>query len=211
MINAMEEIWKPIVIEKDCVVYNYEGLYEVSSMGRVRSLDRVDSLGREAKGKVLKLGINNKGYLFVGLCKNGKVKTFQVHRLVATMFIPNPDNLPVVNHKNETKTDNRAENLEWCTNKYNANYGTRNERASEAMKGKYTGDKHPIARKVICLETKQVFGCTKDAEKWCGKTGVSNCCRGKSKTCGGYHWQFLDDYRREKRLQSDVRNSRLVA
>ena len=199
----MEEQWKDIIIEKNGIIYDYTGLYQVSNLGRVKSLGN----DKTRKEKILKPKINNNGYLKVGLYKNGKVKIFLVHRLVATAFIPNPDNLPVVNHRDENPSNNSVENLEWCTAKYNINYGTRNERVSE----KHTGAKNPRARKVICLETKQIFGCAKDAEQWCGKIGVGRCCRGITRTCGGCHWQFLEDYRREQRKQSDINNSRLAA
>lgn len=213
--NYENEEWRDIVIEKNGILYDYTGMYQVSNFGRVRSLDRVDSNGHKVKGKILKLKVNNKGYLYITLHKDGKSKHFTIHRLVATAFIPNPDNLPQVNHKNETKTDNIWTNLEWVTQKYNLNYGTCQEKRSEKLKGKkqpnITGDKHPMARKVICLETKQVFGCIRDAEDWCGKGGVGACCKGRAETAGGYHWQYYEDYKREQRMQSDINNSRLVA
>ena len=111
----MEEQWKDIIIEKNGVTYDYTGLYQVSNLGRVRSLGN----DKTRKERILKPKINNKGYLQVILCKNGKVKTFLVHRLVATAFIPNPDNLPVVNHRDENPLNNCVDNLEWCTQKYN--------------------------------------------------------------------------------------------
>ncbi len=123
----MEEIWRDIA--------GYEGLYQVSNLGRVKSLERTTKRFNGFKvceykdgNKILKQSKNYKGYLFVGLCKNGKEKKYKVHRLVAEAFIDNPNNLPQVNHKNENKECNISNNLEWCTNKYNCNYGTRNER-----------------------------------------------------------------------------------
>ena len=202
----MEEQWKDIVIEKNGEVFDYTGLYQVSNLGRVRSCDRVDALGREVKGKVLKCNQTKTGYLRIVLSKNGEAKLFLIHRLVAHMFIPNPDNLPVVNHKDENPLNNCVENLEWCTQKYNINYGTRNERAGKKMKGK----KSPAAKKVICLETKRIFNCTVEASEWC-HGNVSMCCRGRNKTAGGYHWQFLDDYKRQLRMNTDIKNSQLVA
>ena len=129
-----EEIWRPIV--------GYEGLYEVSNTGRVRSLDRYVKCDYEKyrlhKGKVLSPGKDKDGYLSVVLSCNGKHKKIAVHRLVAQAFIPNPDDLPIINHKDEDKTNNRVDNLEWCTVKYNMNYGTRNIRIREtAIKNGY--------------------------------------------------------------------------
>lgn len=128
-----EEIWKDII--------GYEGLYQVSSLGRVRSLDRYDSNNHFLKGRILKLSANGKGYLKVALNSNGKAKTYSVHRLVLQSFIPNPDNLPQVNHKDENKTNNNVDNLEWCDNSYNLNYGTRKirERNTKLKNGYWSG------------------------------------------------------------------------
>lgn len=123
----MEEIWQDIVIEKNGIVHDYTGLYQVSNKGRVRSLRR---------GKIISQG-TNRGYYRVQLYKNGERNDFQVQRLVATAFIPNPENKPEVNHINENKLDNRVENLEWVTHEENVNHGTRNNRISQAHKDRY--------------------------------------------------------------------------
>ena len=102
-----EEVWKPI---KD-----YEGLYEISNLGRVKSLN----YKRTGKEKILKNTVCNDGYLKVGLTKNGKDKVFRIHRLVAEAFIPNPENKPFIDHINTIRDDNRIENLRWCTQKEN--------------------------------------------------------------------------------------------
>ena len=133
----MIEEWRPIE--------GYEGLYEVSNTGQVRSLDRyvVNSLGnrRFYKGKVLIQLKGKDDYLVINLYCNGKYHQMKIHRLVAQAFIPNPENLPQVNHKDEDKTNNNVTNLEWCDAKYNNNYGSRLERSREtAIKnGYYTG------------------------------------------------------------------------
>ena len=127
----MIEEWRPVV--------GYEGLYEVSNTGQVRSLDRF--YYRLHKGKVLSPTKDRYGYLTVTLNCNGKSKTIKIHRLVAQAFLPNPDNLPQVNHKDEVKTNNSVDNLEWCTAKYNVNFGTRQERYRNTMleKGHWSG------------------------------------------------------------------------
>ena len=124
----MEEIWKPVI--------GYEGLYEVSNLGRVRSVDRLVNYSNGQihlhKGRILSPGVTDKlGYLQVALCNNGKIKHKMVYRLVAEAFIPNPDNLPQVNHKDENAFNNCVDNLEWCTIEYNINYGTRTQKAIE--------------------------------------------------------------------------------
>ena len=116
----MIEEWRPVV--------GYEGLYEVSSYGRVKSLCKYDSRNRFRDERILKLCADRLGYLKVGLCSNDKKKKYLVHRLVAQAFIPNPNNLPIINHKDENPSNDNVDNLEWCDAKYNSNYGTRNDR-----------------------------------------------------------------------------------
>lgn len=118
-----DEIWKDII--------NYEGIYQISNQGRVRSLNRIAFLRQDRyadarkvhfKGKILKNYNDGTGRRMVGLCHYGLTKFFAVHRLVATHFIDNPNNYPVVNHKNNNHLDNRASNLEWCTTAYNVQH-----------------------------------------------------------------------------------------
>jgi hypothetical protein len=122
----MEEIWKDIK--------GYEGYYQVSNLGRVKSVARViqrKSKPYTVKEKILKARPDKDGYKYLVLCVNCKTKTTSIHRLVAQAFIPNPDNLPCINHKDENPANNNVENLEWCTYSYNNTY---NDLAHRRMK-----------------------------------------------------------------------------
>ena len=112
-----KEIWKDIK--------GYEKLYQVSNLGKVRRIKFINNRTQKDKIKMLKLIKDKKGYLKINLWKNNKSKMFLVHRIVAETFILNPNNLPQVNHKDENKSNNCVENLEWCSQKYNNNYGNR--------------------------------------------------------------------------------------
>lgn len=129
----MEEVWKDVV--------GYEGLYQVSNTGKIRGLDRLSSCNQFVSGKIKEQRHDKDGYLKVTLCKDGNKKCHSVHRLVATAFIPNPNDFPVINHKDENKQNNYVENLEWCTVKYNTNYGTCIQRRVAKIRGKRTDDK----------------------------------------------------------------------
>ena len=143
------EIWKDIP--------EYEGLYQVSNFGNVKSLNYLCT----GKEKIMKPTKNKDGYLYINLYKDGKRKMFKVHRLVCFAFLENLLNYPCVNHKDENKENNHVNNLEWCTHEYNNNYGSKNERASEAKKGKHHSEEHKqkisIAMKgrIFSEETKQ--------------------------------------------------------
>ena len=172
-----DEIW--------CPIKGYEGLYEVSDKGRVRSI----KFGKE---RILKPGRNNKGYLLVGLRKNGEKKTYKVHRLVAKTFTPNPDNLPEVNHKDENKENNSVHNLEWCDRKYNCNYGTRNERVSDKM----TNGKLSKLVLQYSLDWKFIkeWQSLHDVERNLGYSSgnISGCCTGRRKSAYNFIWKFKD-------------------
>lgn len=127
----MKEIWRDIK--------GYESLYQVSNLGRVKSLARKvikKNYVSFKKERILKQQTDRYGYKKVILQRNYQIKTFSIHRLVAEAFLENPYNLPQINHKDENKENNCVLNLEYCDSKYNNNYGTRNIRVSETMKKK---------------------------------------------------------------------------
>lgn len=177
----MEEIWKPVV--------GYEGLYEVSNFGRVRSVDHYVHHYRGGlkvvRGRILKPSFSGTGYLQVRL--GAKSNNHLVHRLVAEAFIPNPDNLPQVNHKDEDKTNNCVENLEWCSAKYNSNYGDRTRKTSVA---KYK----PIVQKTKEGEVVKVWDSLKNImeETRFNDFQIRACIQGKLKKglAYGYHWEW---------------------
>lgn len=160
------------MIEEWRNVPGYEGLYEVSNLGRVKNIKTE---------RILKPGKNNLGYLQVALYKNGLQKTVKVHRLVALAFLSNPQNLHEINHKDEDKTNNTVENLEWCTHEYNMNYGTRIERLYKPvlqfdLLGNFIRE-WPSMIKVY-------------EELGISRGNISSCCSGKLKTVGGFVWRF---------------------
>lgn len=155
-----KEIWKPVV--------GYEGLYEVSNKGRVRSLDREITSNCSGRlyhrlypGKIRSQSTNGKGYMQVSLTdRNSNVKYLLVHRLVAMAFIPNPENKPYINHLDEVKDHNWAENLEWCTHYENIHYGTAIERKKETLKRLHN-------KGTMCLHHRKGFKPERDClRKW---------------------------------------------
>ena len=185
------EIWKDIK--------GYEGFYQVSNLGRIKSLERDKFLPdgtfhSHLEEKILVPNLDGAGYPNVSLCKNGKSKTMNVHRLVAMAFLPNPENKPQVNHKDEVKTNNVVENLEWCDASFNINYGTRNERSVQNRRSYKLGN-HPNAKPVFCVELNKKFDCITSAGEELGidRRYVGKACIGKTKTAGGFHWKYADD------------------
>ena len=155
-------------------IQGFEGRYMVSNYGRVKSLN-YNHTGKEG---ILKAGDNGYGYLFVVLCKDGKDKKCRINRLVAQAFLPNPDNLPEVNHKDEDKKNNCVDNLEWCTSQYNTEYSQ-----GKAVIGinKVSG---------LILE----FPSAHEASRQTGinQGNISSCCKGKKKSAGGFYWHYAN-------------------
>ena len=171
-------------------VVGYEGRYQVSSMGRVKSLERKVRHWRGGeriqKERILKPSNDRRGYLLVSLCDGEKRKTFSVHRLVCQAFHENPDNKPQVNHINEIKTDNRACNLEWCTCKQNVNHGTRTERSAKARS-------KPVGQYTLDGELVKIWQSPCEAGKQIGLSDshVSKVANGKLKTAYGFIWKYV--------------------
>lgn len=167
-------------------------MYQISNFGRVRSLDRIkpNSGGQIAKGNIKSAGDNGSGYKIVNLYKDNKSKMKYIHRLVATAFVPNPNNFPVINHKDEDRSNNHFSNLEWCTQKYNANYGNHMKHLKESYVA--NGNNRPIDvydKNGFFLKT---FSCSNEA---CKELGISrrslyHTCQGIAKSWKSYRFSF---------------------
>jgi len=190
----MTEEWRDIK--------GYEGRYQVSNLGRVKALRRTVS-GHNQHGEwtrtepeqIMAQKLQNTDRLQVGLRDaEGKRKTFYVYRLVAEAFVPNPDNLPTVNHKNEDHHDNRAENLEWMTKAENNRYGTHIQRCGEALR---------MSVEMLTDEGQHVAyfdSMSEAAEKsGCPLSSIHRCCYGRQETTNGYRFKFTTDFRKLKR------------
>jgi len=191
------EVWKDIE--------GYEGLYQVSSLGNVRSLN----YQKRGYAKNLTPKVNNRGYEWVELRKNGKKKQFVIHRLVGEAFLENPNNYPIINHKDENKTNNKVDNLEWCTLSYNVKYSM--ERHPERYKVSFSHKGNRAKRDFYKLKTKYAnvhinqlsimgefikqwfnFAELKHAKNY-HNTSIKECCEGKRKTAYGYRWEFAEE------------------
>lgn len=201
------ETWKDI--------RGFEGLYQISSLGRVKSLEKFDSRGRKWEERILKSGINSHGYLVVILYKNGIRKNFKNHRLTAIAFIPNPNNLPEVNHLDENKTNSNVDNLEWCTGKYNMNYGNAKRIAvantNYVKRSANTDYKRKVAntdyvtigsklgKPINQFDRQGVFIGTYPGARQAGRklginqSDITQCCKGKKKIAGGFIWKYKEE------------------
>ena len=181
-----EEVWRDVV--------GYEGRYKISNLGRVKAL-------RKKPEVILRHYLDPGGYKCVVLFKDGVKKHKTIHRLVAEMFIPNPNNKPCVDHINTIRTDNRKENLRWVTHKENNENELTRKHSSESRKGKIRSEEHKKklreiskdSKRVMCIETGVIYNSTNEARR---QTGINNgsislACRGKCKRAGGYTWKYI--------------------
>lgn len=190
------EIWRDIP--------NYEDLYQVSTLGNVKSLN----YNRSGKERLLKPRKTKNGYLIVSLFKDKKAKIFLVHRIVCLAFLKNDNNLPCVNHKDENKQNNRVDNLEFCSVLYNNTYNNAHIKRGEKRKGK------PLYHKRV-----PIIQCTLDGvfiRDWDSATTASkelnisqghitHCCKGVRNQCGGYKWVYKSEYYKPTNTQLELK------
>ena len=178
----------------------YEGLYQVSTYGRIKSVDRIVKHNNAKgfvirKGKILSPHKTPEGYMFCGLCKEGKVAHKKIHRMVAITFLPIPQFILdafhsnetkriEVNHKDENKENNAIDNLEWCTSRYNANYGNHIRKIVEkhSMPIISTSKSGTIREYSSAAEAERITGIN--------TANINACCKNRRKTAGGYYWQY---------------------
>lgn len=175
--NKKEEIWKDIP--------EYEGLYQASNLGKIKSLEKYNYKGHHNFEKILKQIENKNGYYYVSLCKNKKVKIYPIHKLIAKTFLQNPNNFSCINHKDGNKHNNCIENLEFCTYSHN-------EKEAYRIGLKKT---IPTAQYDESMNLIEIFVSRAKASE---KTGVAEAdiwrvCKGIRKTAGGYVWRYADE------------------
>lgn len=169
---STSEVWRDVP--------GYEGLYEVSTLGNVKSIRKQGSAGG-----IMKQQVDKKGYCIVALCKHGKYRHMSVHRLVALAFIPNHGEYPCINHKDENKANNCVENLEWCTYRYNNCYGTARERASKTRFKPCMGTWPDGSTRMYnsCTLASRDTGITQG--------NIWGACNGLWSTAGGVKWDYV--------------------
>lgn len=187
-------------------VKGYEDLYEISNYGKIKSLNKEwkvlnykskEYTSVKMKSKILKTSISHCGYEQIVLSKNGKATLKLVHRLVTEAFIPNPENLPCVNHKNGNKSDNYVENLEWCTYSYNEKHAFKIGLSRSYLKGKY-GKEHNLAKSIEQYDLQgnfiKTWDCISDAarELKIDNGRITKCCQHRKycHSAGGFKWEY---------------------
>ena len=197
----MQEIWKDVV--------GYEGLYQVSNLGHIKSI------GRKSNHKntiIMKPFISGNRYFSVYLHKNNNSKRTFVHRIVALAFIPNPENKPYVNHINGNRFDNCVSNLEWCTSQENNSHAVRTglNKGYSHWNG-ITGENNPHSIPVFQIDKNNnivnTFCSAREASNITGisRRMISNCCNGTKKSAGGYFWKFVDEEKHQKFSSSPIK------
>ena len=188
--NLPNEKWKPIK--------KFEHFYMVSTYGRIKTIDRIvkfsDGRVREYRSRIMSIHKINARYYVVSLSKPSCRAMKDVHRLVAETFIANPQNLPEVNHKDENSLNNQVDNLEWCTRKYNLNYGTHNQRMIEHLRNHPTTSK-PVIQKNLDGTIVAQYPSIREAARTLGNIkkdcNILRACKGISRTSHGYKWEYL--------------------
>lgn len=199
--EEFKEEWRPVV--------GYEGLYEVSNLGNVDSLN----FHREGRRHRIKVRVNFFGYAYVMLNKDKQQRPYFLHRIIAMAFVPNPNNYPIINHKDENPLNNNIENLEWVTYKYNTNYGTCIKRRSEKKK-------KPVIQMTLDGEFIARYNSVKEAAANinCRPSSITCACRGRLKKCQGFLWKFEKEsamensrWRTKEEKERDIEKKKLNA
>jgi hypothetical protein len=199
------------MIEEWKAIDGYKNIYEISNFGRVKSLARYSIQNHWLEERILNQCDNGNGYMYVDLYNSlGKRNKYAVHRLVAKAFVNNPNNLPQINHKDENTFNNRFDNLEWCTQKYNNSYGNHSIKSNLSRIGKNKGKENVNSKKVICVTTKKVFDCIAEAANYynitSSRNAISGCCKGKHRYIGSLEdgtklkWMYYDDYIKQENI-----------
>lgn len=186
--NKKQNDTMPIFEEEWKDIFGYEGLYQVSTSGRIKSVAR-----HTTKGGIMKTYLSkDTGYIGLSLSKNGKVRYATIHRIMAEAFIPNPENKPCINHKNSIRNDNRIENLEWCTHsennihayKFGNNKITKNHLSQKTKK--------PVLQYDLSGNFIREFNSARTVEKLCNinHSNIRKCCIGKAKKANGFIWKY---------------------